>query len=396
MYNYAVIDEFGNADLDSTKDRVSSHFILTAVLFREEDKSVLEEQFESIRRKYFQTGEMKSSKVKNNHQRRKRILSELMNLPFKVYCLVCNKELLFSEGLKYRPVFYKYLHKQLYSDLFNYYPQIHVIADEIGSDKFMAGFKRYIDKINPNELFEDVYFEFQSSKSFVPIQCADFIGGSIARAYDHIYSGDNTNEFIDILKENNKLIHINHWPIEDIRKYPIFEEQDFDKEITQIIYSIINDIIKFLDIKCDDEVHIHRCKTLNYLLMEFIYGDYRRYISADEIRSHLNYLSSSEINKTYFRTNIIASIRDSGIIIASSNYGYKIPSSMQDIMDYLDHNKSIIMPMLKRLIHCQKNIQISTDGKIDILNLPQYWQLGNIVESFKGAQKKSIEQANEH
>jgi len=384
MYNYAVIDEFGNAELDTTKERVSSHFILTAILYKEKDKQILEAEFEKIRDKYFQTGEMKSIRIKGNHSRRIRILNELIKLPFKIYSLVCNKELLHSEGLNYRKVFYKYLHRQLYNDLFRYYPQIHIIADEIGSATFMNEFKTYIDRENPNELFEDIYFEFRSSKDFVSIQCADIVGGSIARAYDDLYSPDNTNEFIKLLRDNKKIIHINHWPIEDIHKYPFFLENDSNDELLHIVQMIINEIISFLEIDSEDLLYIYRCKTIKYLLMEFIYGDHRRYISADEIISHINTISESEINKTFFRSNIIASIRDYGIIIASSHSGYKIPSSMQDIMDYIDHNKSIIFPMIKRLINCQKAINVSTDGRVNILDIPKYRQLGKIANSFQG------------
>jgi hypothetical protein len=382
MYNFAVIYEFGNADLASSKDRVSSHFILTAILFKEESFDYIESELEIIREKYFQTGEMKSSKIKND-KRRNIVLNQILKLPIKVYSLVCNKEFLFSKGFQYRKSFYKYLHKQLYKDLFFYYPNIKIIADEIGSSEFMKEFKDYIIKNSPNDLFEQSHFNFRSSKEFIPIQCADVICGSIARAYDDIYKDVRTNLYIKLLKDSSKLLAINHWPIEDIREHPSIQSKKFDEEISKIILAELNIIISFLSRDEKSDNYILQCKTLDYLLMEYLYGEENRYISANEIISHLCYLSEEELSKNYFRTNIIGKIRDYGIIIATSSNGYKLPSNINDISDYLDHNKSIIIPMLKRLLQCQKTISVATEGALDIFDIAQYKQLGNIAEALK-------------
>ena len=74
----AFADEFGNNSFDF--ENQGSHFIIASVIMNQDELSEIKEQLESIRKKYFQTGEIKSSKVKYNHKRRILILNELKSL----------------------------------------------------------------------------------------------------------------------------------------------------------------------------------------------------------------------------------------------------------------------------------------------------------------------------
>ena len=83
---YAFVDEFGAFGLDFDKIGCSSHFIITAIIVDANDLQLVADGVEAVRKRYFQTGEIKSSKVGSNHKRRILILDELKKLPFHI-CL---------------------------------------------------------------------------------------------------------------------------------------------------------------------------------------------------------------------------------------------------------------------------------------------------------------------
>lgn len=80
----AYIDEYGAFGFQFDKPNCSSHFLICAIILDDNEKDIVEQGLEKIRAKYFQTGEIKSSKVRGNHRRRLIILEEIKKLPFHV------------------------------------------------------------------------------------------------------------------------------------------------------------------------------------------------------------------------------------------------------------------------------------------------------------------------
>ena len=70
---YAFTDESGAFGWDLDNSTVSTHFIISAIIVKECDLDELRNKVEVIRKRFFQTGEMKSSKVGKKHRRRKMI-----------------------------------------------------------------------------------------------------------------------------------------------------------------------------------------------------------------------------------------------------------------------------------------------------------------------------------
>lgn len=85
---YAFCDEFGAFGFTFEKPNVSIHFIITAIIVNDSDMPALRDSVEAVRKKHFQTGEMKSSHLKNNHARIRKLLDDLMPLPFNIYYLL--------------------------------------------------------------------------------------------------------------------------------------------------------------------------------------------------------------------------------------------------------------------------------------------------------------------
>lgn len=75
-------------------------------------------------------------------------------------------------------------------------------------------------------------------------------------------------------------------------------------------------------------------------------------------------------------------LRDSGVIISGSHdkKGYKIPSKKADIDDFLNHNISIILPMLGRLKKCHDIIKLGTCGVVDLYHADAYKKLKEFIE----------------
>lgn len=115
---YAFTDESGAFGWDLDNSNVSTHFVISAIIVKESDVSELRNSVEEIRAKYFQKGEMKSSKIGRKHDRRKRILSELTKLPFSIFSVVIDKsQLVEAKGLRFKKSFYKFVNNIVHKEL---------------------------------------------------------------------------------------------------------------------------------------------------------------------------------------------------------------------------------------------------------------------------------------
>ena len=135
---YAFVDESGNSDLDTTKGGSSGFFIVCSILVAEKDLDAAYAQAEELRKRHFQTGEIKSSKLKlKDSDRRAWILNELAELPFKLYFTVVDKSRIHKDGgLRIKTSFIKYVNGLLYERLFRAYPDLQMIVDEHGGQEF--------------------------------------------------------------------------------------------------------------------------------------------------------------------------------------------------------------------------------------------------------------------
>jgi len=370
---HAFIDEFGNSDLGLQKHGVSSHFIVSAIIVDEHKISLLEEKLDVIRKKYFQTGEMKSKTVGNNDARRLRILNDLSELDYHVFAVVVDKAKLFSEGFKYKQSFYKYLHTLVDGALYSTYPNLKISADEYGTKEFMDGFIKYVRSEHIPDLFDQSDFSFVSSNSFLLVQLADFICGTLARRFDFTVSSDYGSEFIKILKR--RIIEIRPWP-KQWKSY-IYSETDksnYDEIIAEQSANLADIFISNHEYDIDPLIK-DQSTCLKFLLFNYRYIHPNRYVTTRELKSHVSYNKPKEISTNYLRSSIIAKLRDSRVLIASSTRGYKLPVCERDLYEFINHSNSIVLPMLDRLEKCRKEILLTTKNGLDIFDKPEYTPL---------------------
>lgn len=375
---YAFTDESGAFGWDFNKPGVSTHFVITAIIVRESKLFELRDSIEDIRKKYFQTGEMKSSKVGKKFSLRKRIIADLLPLPFNIFSVVIDKRLLLENpGLKYKKSFYKFLNYIVHKELRKAFPLVTIVADEIGGSDYMQSFSKYVlERQDPPNLFGESTFLFQNSKNDVIIQLADFMSGTIARWYEESCKEEDGNTIRRMLDKN--IIRIELYP-KTISSFYVDNSaitEEYDKTIAVLCFKQAIDFINKYEDSEDEEIQ-EQLIVLKYLLFRFMNNDLRTYIPTKELKNHLRFAGFSDMSTQTFRRKIIGNLRDNGVIISgsSSKKGYKIPAKESELFDFINHGTSIIMPMLHRLRMCRDLIKLGTDNELDLFDKTEYSSL---------------------
>ncbi len=376
----AYIDEFGNFGFDFEKGGVSTHFIVTSVIIDSEKLKQNEEILENIRKSEFQTGEIKSSSVGKNIQRRKKILEQLKSVDYHVFAFVIDKRKLTSNGFKYKKTFYKFLHSLVDRELFKVFPDLKIVADEHGGKEFMSDFVKYIKKRHIPDLFNQSDFRFSNSKSELMVQLADFITGTLSVCYDKKRLVESPNQLLAIIRE--KIIDIRFWPKDYIpfAYDPQHDFQEFDMTIANLARNLSIQFIQENE-KKSSPAEIDQVNCLRYLLFYFQNINPNKFIATHEIMEQLNSFRSREMNMHYFRSKVIAKLRDWGTIISSCNLGYKLPSNIKDLYAYFNHTNTYLQPMIARLLKCRERVKMATKNDIDLFDNEQFEYLKQLTDN---------------
>ncbi len=369
----AFIDESGDSGLSLDKSGTSSHFVFTAVVVDESVRERLASEVEVVRRRYFQTGEMKSQSVGNDHARRLRILTALGDLEFSIVVIVVDKSRLArSGGFSYHEPFVKHLSQRLHRDLYNTFPNISAVADAHGDAAFMRSFADYVHcQLRPT-LFDDYKLCFADSASEVLLQLADFICGTMALGYEVRRKTLRFKEFARAI--NKRLLVVREWP----RGYDTYicdastkGGGPYDAAIRQYAIRKANDYIRKFEDTADHEVRA-RVRLLEYLLFRLKFHRADLYEATPDLLKFLAADGLCPRNRRYLRNRIIAPLRDAGVLVASSAKGYKIPISEKELYENINHSLSIIKPMLDRLGNCRREVILATENGLDLFMQPEY------------------------
>lgn len=378
----AYIDEYGAYGNNFEAQGVSTHFILSAILVKREDVPFVETEVDRIRKKFFQNGEMKSSSISKNHRRRLMLLTELKKLPFKVLVLVVDKRKLYESGLSYKKSFYKFLSKIVYDELRSLYPSLDIMSDQVGGHDFKESFLSYMQERRKEvTLFDEENIDYVNSKSNLIVQVADIISGSLAYNYDakKRVEADN-NDFKKVIGDKICLIRFFPRQFHEMVVAEKLNSLDFNTKVAEISYRKAQD---FINRNADsDDIDVKRqVFVLKYLLFRFVNNSSRKYISTKELQNALESFGYEKMTVQTFRNKVIAKLRDDGVIIASSKHGLKIPAKVEEVNDFVERSKSILLPMLTRLKRCCSTISTGSLGEISILDLEGNETLKNILEN---------------
>lgn len=378
---YAFTDESGAFGWDLENPNVSTHFVISTIIVKASDVDFLREEVEKIRVKHFQTGEIKSSSIGRKHERRKRILAELLHLPFFVFSVVVDKrQLVSSVGLKHKTSFYKFMNNIVHKELRHAFPRLTIVADEIGGSEYMKSFSKYVEeRQDVPTFFGEVDFSFENSNNDVLIQLADLISGTFAQVYDVHRNTPETPDYKKMLSK--KIIRTELYP----RSYSNYTVEDsalseeYDITIANLCYKqAVDFVVKHEDDENEENEEVQaQLIVLKYLLFRFMNNDLRAYIPTKELKRQLSNTAFADISTQTFRTKIIGKLRDSGVIISGSSAkkGYKIPAKESELFDFINHGTTIIMPMLERLKKCRDLVKLGTANELDLFDKTEYSSL---------------------
>ncbi len=382
---YAFIDEYGNFGWDLENPSVATHYIITAIIVKEKDLEQYTAMSEAIRKRHFQTGEMKSKNIAGRHARRQRILADVLQLPMSIFAVCIDKkkclENMNSKGLQYKKSFYKFMNNIVHRELRRAFRYLTIVADEIGDNDYMQSFCRYVSsKQDIPSLLGEADFSFSPSHKDVRVQVADIISGTLAYVYDIHRKGADVPNYYNLLLE--KINRIELYP-KTYSEYTIDScatENDYDKDIAELCF---RQAVRFIENNAgsDDPDVKAQVIVLQYLLFRFMNNSTRGYIYTHELKDRLVNSETANLSDQAFRNRIIGKLRDKGVILASSKKGYKIPSKKAELFDFINHDAKIVIPMLERLKKCRDLVKLATNNELDLLAEPEYQALKDFFDA---------------
>lgn len=373
----AFADEFGNNSFDFNSQ--GTHFIIATIICKNENLEKLKEDIDAIRKQHgFQTGEMKSSGVAQNHSRRKRILADIAKLDITIYAVIVDKTKLNGKGFAIKKSFYKYLNNLVYKELYRTFPKLELHVDEHGGNDFMREFKKYVEKNHEMNLFSGSEFNIQNSKQSYFIQVADFVAGTLGYIFDESKKSEHSAEFQQLIQP--KIASLDFFPND--YSFQELVDTNLDENFDPKIASVCHQRVKtFVDTeKGTDQQKVDQINFLKLLLLFQRANIKNRYISTKEIFSHLNQSRHETLKQEYFRSKVVGNLRDKGILIASGRDGYKIPSSSKDLDSFINHGKRIVLPMLNRITEAREAIKLATQNELDILDKEAFEELKKLID----------------
>ncbi|MEH7547951.1 hypothetical protein [Neobacillus vireti] len=378
---YAFIDEFGDYCFDFEKGNGSTHFIIVSILLKESNKESLESGLVQISQKYFQTGTIDANIIDHNPTQTMQLINDLKDLPFSVYAYVIDKRKIREDhGILYKVPFLKYLNRQIYDDLNRTFEQLDFAADEQESKLFISSFNNYIKTRSIPDLFNYSSFGFNQTRSDILLQLANLITRILATGYERTIYTDQYRSFSKIFK--SKIAAVNLLP-QDYKNF-LFDyqsEHDHPKYDEIIIKQAVNLTYKYIEKhrKSDDEDERLRLDFIKFLLFN-LKENPDEYVYTEEILDNLNAIRDVKLNPHNFRSNIVSKLRDSGLLIASSNKGYKLPVCLNDLYDFVNLSSLTIHPMIQRIAKCRDQILLATNNEVDILEQKEYDYLKRIID----------------
>ncbi|MBM7651058.1 DUF3800 domain-containing protein [Neobacillus cucumis] len=381
---YAFIDEFGDYRFDFDKGNGSSHFIIVSILLKESNKQYLEYELGQISQKYFQTGTIDTSIVDDAPTQTLQLINDLKDLPFSIYAYVIDKRKIREDhGILFKTPFLKYLNRKIYDDLNRTFEQLDLASDEHESKLFLREFKNYIQTRSIPDLFNYSTFGFNHTQSELLLQLANLVTKILATGYERNLYSEQYRSFSKIFK--SKIAAINLLPL-DYKNF-LFDyqaEHDRAKDDEIIIKQAVNLAYKYIEKhrKSEEEEERLRLDFIKFLLFN-LKENPDEYVYTEEILDNLNAIRDVKLTPHSFRSTIVSKLRDRGLLIASSNKGYKLPVSLNDLYDFVNLSSLTIHPMIQRIAKCRDQILLATNNEIDILEQKEYDYLKRIIDMDK-------------
>ena len=152
IIRYVFIDESGDPVLPVYNPEKPSIYVITALMVESINLENYRTRAHEVVQKHAGSGELKSSSIGTNVERRQQILNDIVTSGFQYYCFVVDKAKIWpNSGLRYHASFYKFLHQKCYNRIREACIEIDITADKYGNSDFMTQFS--LDDFRPQYLF---------------------------------------------------------------------------------------------------------------------------------------------------------------------------------------------------------------------------------------------------
>lgn len=383
-----ILDEFGNPHLNLEKKGTFSHFVYTAIAFKESEKENIINARSIISKKYFQGSAIKSSSISNDEkgvQKRINILKDLKKYEYVIFCLVINKSEIKGTGLSHNRVFYKFFQRIFIEKFAQNFTSFHICADKVGGSDFQRELKGYINRtaINRDLFSPERYYYLAEDKLEEPlIQLADFLCGCLGKIYCISHQQPNFEDLFELISDR---LFIDFFPATKKEYLGVATATTIRKD--RLVSEIsVEGILNFIE--TDSSKYRECLEIAKYLLLIFRSAP-NKLVSTKELIS----IVKRRYGK-YTQDNLrqhIAYMRDSGLIIVSpqGKYGYKIPNCSSDLVDFYNRYLSSIRPMLRRIHKSNNLISLKTLNEVNIIQQARNFEvLSNLIDVI---QKSNIE-----
>ncbi|MCJ7544957.1 MAG: hypothetical protein MUP47_10440 [Phycisphaerae bacterium] len=363
----AFADEYGDPNLDTSIDNVTTHYIVAAVMVQDSETEELRSELDQVRSAHFQSGPMKSSSIGDNVDRRLRVLQDLRGKGVHGIALVVDKDLIRKDsGLRFQRPFRSFLNRKLYDELYETFPSLHLTADRVGKSDFMVKFKTFLeDHHHLNTLFEPSAMEWGSALKDVFLQAADVICGSLGRCIDRKKLSPRADE---IQRATTPWVQLRGWPWQEPSPVRVTETAD-DIRVRKAAMQRARKFIEGRHATGDEDIR-NQVASLKYLLFYALHIDPEAYVHAAEIIGSIQV--PREMTLRQFQTLVVANLRDAGVLIASDSRGYKLPSKVADVIEYLRWTNKQVEPMVARANRMAEAVRLATSNRVCLLEEDEF------------------------
>lgn len=373
---WAFVDESGDPNLEMAAG-ATTHFAICAICVPDDELATFRSAAETIRERYFQKGEIKSKSVgTKNRKRRLEILRAMAEVGYRGYALVIDKERLRRDtGLEFRPSFMKYFSRFVYDPLLRAHPQTRIVADRHGTESFMASFGEYHRKKGAQlhlDLQGETPISFEESGREIGIQWADFIAGSLRIAYSDA-KDERFREIYDLIAP--QLMTLRHWP-----PGPRLEQSASEPSGTASIGPyVVKGALRWLREHDGDGLDDDKRRIVLLALLDAA-EEKSPYLTLKALHARVCALGH-DVTDDFVRRDLISSLRDQGVVIASSNQGYCLPRDVAQVDAYFDRMRDEVTPILRRVRLLDEALKRATLNDLRVLDSPRYDDLRRLVET---------------
>lgn len=354
----AFVSTYGAAHLDATLPFGGPYFVLAAVLIEANKADPLRRALEP---------HLAALPAAIESDELSRAIHLVSKLPFNLYAIVVDKrEIRPGASITYDGAATKLLSGLLYRKLFDALPDLHVTARSEGTASFMEDFSRFLAENHRATLFDRPRVDFGAPASEPLLLLADTIARVLSRLYADGKTRGRAADLFSVLRD--RAVLVDEWPVRHrlaTGTGAVVAGDPADDDLARYGLERAEEFLAANETRIDEEARA-QVVILKKLLYEARFGDPHAYMSSQALRETLDAVGFPS-GEQWLRSNVIARLRDAGVLVASSPQGYKIPVAIADIAAFVAVTDTVVHPMLNRVARAREAVLRVTKGRVDVL-----------------------------